>query len=66
MKTWVIFAALAVAVAIFALAADRLAAWFPDWLLLPLAGLAGILLLSALCCAGCCAAQKKASKIKSS
>ncbi len=45
MKTWVIFAALAVAVAIFALAADRLAAWFPDWLLLPLAGLAGILLV---------------------
>lgn len=45
MKTWVIFAALAVAVAIFALAADRLAAWFPDWLLLPLAGLAGILLI---------------------
>lgn len=45
MKTWVIFATLAVAVAIFALAADRLAAWFPDWLLLPLAGLAGILLV---------------------
>ncbi len=45
METWVIFAALAVAVAIFALAADRLAAWFPDWLLLPLAGLAGILLV---------------------
>lgn len=45
MKTWVIFAALAVAVAIFALAADCLAAWFPDWLLLPLAGLAGILLV---------------------